>query len=189
MNQFSFNKSMNYIIVDLEATCWSPENVQHPQEIIEIGACFVNPYMELEKSFSKIVRPVLHPTLSMYCKKLTGLTQADIDKAKTFNIVMEQFLDWCDFEQDPVSIYTWGAKDHQLFLKDCTIHKIGMDWLHIHYDLKAKFARMKGLPKAISLDKALRSESIEFEGGRHRALPDALNLSRLFVKYFEDWHK
>ncbi|MBK6546377.1 MAG: exonuclease domain-containing protein [Saprospiraceae bacterium] len=178
---------MNYFIIDLEATCWGADNVQHKQEIIEIGACYINSYMEVEKTFSKIIKPVAQPILSVYCKQLTGITQVEIDKAKSFNFVMEQFLDWCDHTDEPISLYAWGAKDRQLFNADCEFHRIGMDWLHEYFDLKSQFARIKGLPKPIGLDKALKLEEIDFEGGRHRALPDAINLSKLFVKYFEAW--
>lgn len=46
---------MNYFIIDLEATCWGADNVQHKQEIIEIGACYINSYMEVEKHFPKLL--------------------------------------------------------------------------------------------------------------------------------------
>ena len=69
---------MNYFIIDLEATCWGADNVQHKQEIIEIGACYINSYMEVEKTFSKIIKPVAQPILSVYCKQLTGITQMEL---------------------------------------------------------------------------------------------------------------
>ncbi len=180
---------MNYIILDLEATCWNPESVQYPQEIIEIGACCINSYLEVRGTFSRIIKPVFQPNLSLYCKQLTGISQEDVDKSKTFDLVLQQFLDWCDDTDNGVSIYTWGAKDKQLLISDCNAHKIDMDWMNDHVDLKSQFARIKNLPKPIGLDKALTAEGIDFEGSRHRALPDAINLSKLFIKYFEEWEK
>jgi 3'-5' exoribonuclease 1 len=180
---------MNYIILDLEATCWNPESVQYQQEIIEIGACKINSYLEIEKSFSRIVKPVFQPSLSLYCKQLTGITQEDVNKAKKFDIVFEQFLDWCDDADNGITLYTWGNKDYQFLVADCTAHKIDMDWMSSCIDLKSQFARIKGLPKPIGLTKALTAEGYDFEGSRHRALPDAINLSKLFIRYFEEWEK
>lgn len=180
---------MNYIILDLEATCWSPEHMQYPQEIIEIGACNVNSFMEVTKTFSRIVRPVFNPSLSLYCQQLTGIKQEDVDKSKSFDVVIEQFIEWCDLNEESISIYTWGAKDYQFIQNDCMSHKIEMDWLYAHVDLKSQFAKIKELPKPIGLEKALLAEGIEFEGSRHRALPDAINLSKLFIRYFEEWEK
>ena len=180
---------MNFIILDLEATCWNPESVQYPQEIIEIGACWMNSYLEVKKTFSKLVRPVFQPNLSLYCKQLTGITQEEVDKSKSFDIVIEQFIDWCDESDDGISMYAWGAKDYQLLAADCKAHKIEMDWLKGLVDLKSQFTRIKDLPKPIGLDKALSGEGLDFEGARHRALPDAINLSKLFIKYFEEWEK
>ncbi|HEX5626307.1 MAG TPA: 3'-5' exonuclease [Saprospiraceae bacterium] len=180
---------MKHIIIDLEATCWSPGTVQYQQEIIELGACRVNAYMEIETTFSKLIRPVKQPRLSHYCKQLTGLRQEEIEKAKTFDVVLDQFIDWCDMGDESVVLYSWGAKDYELLVSDCLLHRIGLDWLDAHVDLKSRFARIKGLPKPYGLDKALSAEGWEFEGDRHRALPDALNLSRLFVRYFEEWNR
>ena len=63
------------------------------------------------------------------------------------------------------------------------------DWINGLVDLKPQYAKIKNLPKPVGLDKALKIENIEFEGGRHRALPDATNLAKLFIKLFEYWHK
>jgi inhibitor of KinA sporulation pathway (predicted exonuclease) len=180
---------MNYIILDLEATCWNPDSYQYQPEIIEIGACWINSYMEMKKTFSKLVRPVFQPNLSLYCKQLTGISQEDLDKSKSFDVVIEQFIDWCDISDSDTTMFAWGAKDYQMLTTDCIAHKIELDWLNALVDLKSQFAKIKGLPKPIGLDKALLLEGIEFEGSRHRALPDAINLSKLFVKYFEEWEK
>ncbi len=180
---------MKYIILDLEATCWSPESMQFQQEIIEIGACEVNLYREITKTFSRMVRPVFQPSLSVYCQQLTGIKQEEVDKSKTFNVVIEQFVEWCECEHNPVCLYTWGSKDYQFIQNDCMAHKVEMDWLYAHIDLKSQFAKIKELPKPVGLDKALLFEGLEFEGERHRALSDAYNLTKLFIRYFEEWEK
>lgn len=46
---------MNYIIVDLEATCWQTKAVDQ-NEIIEIGAIKVNRNFEIESEFSHLLQ-------------------------------------------------------------------------------------------------------------------------------------
>ena len=52
---------MNYIILDLEATCWQGNAMDRNPEIIEIGAYHVNGYREWIDKFQSFVRPVEHP--------------------------------------------------------------------------------------------------------------------------------
>ena len=51
---------MNYIILDLEATCWQGNAMDRNPEIIEIGAYRVNGYREWIDKFQSFVRPVEH---------------------------------------------------------------------------------------------------------------------------------
>lgn len=182
-------RNMSFIIIDLEATCWNPESVQYQQEIIEIGACWIDSYLDIKKTFSKIVKPALQPNLSLYCKQLTGIQQQEIDKSKPFGFVFDQFMEWCEDDNHGINVYTWGLKDLQLLNSDCRSHRISMDWLLNHVDLKSQFARIKGYSKPVGLMKALEVEGFEFEGNHHRALPDAINLAKLFVRYFDEWEK
>ena len=51
-----------FIIYDLEATCWrSPKPRQ--VEIIEIGAVRVNEHLEIVDEFCEFILPVIHPRL------------------------------------------------------------------------------------------------------------------------------
>lgn len=84
---------MNYIIVDLEATC-EKDNKAFQNEIIEIGAVKVSETLQALDKFSSFVKPILNPVLSDFCKELTSITQEDIDKADTFPLVFQRFLDW-----------------------------------------------------------------------------------------------
>ena len=85
---------MNYIILDLEATCWQGNAMDRNSEIIEIGAYRVNGYREWIDKFQSFVRPVEHPRLSTYCTDLTGITQQQVNKAKTFDHIFPLFEDW-----------------------------------------------------------------------------------------------
>lgn len=180
---------MQYIILDLEATCWNETLQNREQEIIEMGACIIDPYCKIEKTFSRLIKPMKYPMLSAYCKQLTGIEQTELDRAKKFEIVFEEFLNWCEYEDgNPLSIYAWGKMDLQLLTKACELSRMDTEWLGSFMDMKSVYARIKGLPKLVGLDRALALENEEFEGNRHRALPDALNLAKIFIKYFDEFN-
>jgi 3'-5' exoribonuclease 1 len=63
---------MNYVIVDLEATCWEGRDSSR-NEIIEIGAVLVNEQQEILSEFEQFVRPLMNPVLSEFCKNLTTI--------------------------------------------------------------------------------------------------------------------
>ena len=75
---------MNYIIVDLEATCWEGCQV-NKMEIIEIGAvCLNGNNLYPISEFQQFVKPMINPVLSGFCKNLTHIKQKQIDLAPIF---------------------------------------------------------------------------------------------------------
>lgn len=74
---------MNYIIFDLEATCWENDH-KRQNEIIEIGAVKLNEGLKTVSDFQIFVKPALSPQLSDFCKRLTSISQADVDAAVYF---------------------------------------------------------------------------------------------------------
>ncbi|MCC6754446.1 MAG: exonuclease domain-containing protein [Saprospiraceae bacterium] len=179
---------MGFVILDLEATCWKPDLSGREQEVIEMGACIVSPLCEIASRFSKLIKPEKFPLLSAYCINLTGISQEEINRSRTFDVAWLEFLDWIELHVDDVTgIYCWGKFDREILLDSCYKYGVPADILHSYTDLKQTYACIKDLPKQVGLDRALAMEGIAFEGNRHRALPDAYNLSKLFVKYFDEF--
>ncbi len=178
---------MQYIIFDLEATCWEGNQIARDQEIIEIGAIRLDAFAKRIDTFQKFVRPIQHPSLSPYCRKLTGIGQEDVDGAREFKTVCVQFLDWIEDYEEDYRLCSWGDKDHVLLVNDCLRARLDTDWLRPYSDLKALYHSHKSLQRKIGLKKCLMREGIEFEGNHHRALDDAQNLVELFVRYFDVW--
>ncbi|MEP7195419.1 MAG: 3'-5' exonuclease [Saprospiraceae bacterium] len=177
---------MKYFVFDLEATCWT-NNAAYKQEIIEFGACIVDHYGKLEKSFSSIIKPVLNPTLSSYCKGLTKISQQEVDSAKSFPVVINKILDWAEIPDEEYIFCAWGAADLKLLQNDSKLHNIEFDWLHPYVDIKAQYHRNKEIDTTSGLYKVLKHNGFEFEGNRHRALSDAVNLARIVAKYIDEW--
>lgn len=178
---------MEFIIFDLEATCWKDSFSPFPQEIIEIGACKLSNYGTLLDKYSKCIKPKNNPILSMYCRNLTNITQAEIDRASSFVDVMTDFEDWVYDSSDFVCFYSWGPKDFKLLEDDSLSNNYNLDWLDDVYDLKKQYNALKKSNKIVGFDRALELESIEFEGPKHRALSDAMNLSKIFERYIDHW--
>jgi inhibitor of KinA sporulation pathway (predicted exonuclease) len=178
---------MHFIILDLEATCWQGNAMAREPEIIELAAYRVNGYGEWIDHFQSFVKPVLHPRLSSYCTDLTGIQQEQVNKARPFNMVFPVFEDWFYKIDQPHIMCTWGAKDMEIISADCKRHDLDESFLPICINLKAQFAKAMRFPKEVGLLKALDYAEIEFEGQHHRALDDAYNTTRLFLRYLDHW--
>ena len=178
---------MNFIIFDLEATCWLGRPPQGVTEIIEIGAVKYNGYGEELGSFNMFVKPIVNPVLSPFCTKLTSIKQQNIDRSPTFDRVIEEFHDWIDIYNEDYLLCSWGKFDRTLLHNDCELHKLETDWLDPHIDIKKQFHKYKKSKDEYGLKKSLRLEGMEFDGVHHRAISDAENLGKIFCKYLDIW--
>ena len=177
---------MNYIIFDLEATCW-PEKGKHISEIIEIGALKISDKQIIVSEFNCFIKPINHPILSEFCKNLTSITQAEIDKSELFPSVIEKFRQWIDLENEDYLLCSWGYYDRKQLIADCNLHQFDFEWASKHISLKHQYADIKKLNRPIGLGKAISSEGMQFEGTAHRGINDAKNIARIFLRYFNDW--
>ncbi len=178
---------MNYIIFDLEATCWLGRPPRGINEIIEIGAVKVNNYGEVESVFSQFVKPTVNAVLSDFCKKLTSISQENVDKSPTFPKVIEDFKDWIGVGDESYTLLSWGKYDKEQLKQDCELHHLDIEWLDHHFNLKPAYKNLKNLKDEPGLKKAVKLEGFEFTGIHHRAISDAENLAKIFVKHFKEW--
>lgn len=155
-------------------------------EIIEIGAVKLNPLGEVLDTFSKFVKPTVNPKLSGFCKRLTSIKQTDVDRARTFPRVIEEFKDWVNLDED-YCLCSWGKYDKNFFLNDCRLHKLETEWIENHVNLKGQYADMIGDDKHNGLKNTLKREGFEFTGIPHRAISDAENTAKIFIKYIDEW--
>jgi len=179
---------MNYIIFDLEATCWEHPRPTYKQEVIEIGALMVDEYAHATAVFSEFIQPIFHPTLSPFCRELTSIEQKDVANAELFPEVIEAFQEWIGyFDDEEYILCSWGFFDKKIFINNCELHDIDDDWLDPHINLKQQYQKVKGLSRKIGLKRAVEKEGFEFSGTHHRGIDDAHNLAKIFGKYFDEW--
>ena len=171
---------MRYVIVDLEATCWMQRCPPERMEIIEIGAVLIPARPHAAKvEFDSFVRPVKEPRLSAFCMGLTGIRQADVDKASDFSTVFPRFLAWIGSK--PFRLCSWGLFDLLQFKTDCRRHGMAFPAeFSSHVNLKLEFARIKGV-RPCGVNRALALSELKPEGRHHRAIDDVRNIARLAV--------
>ena len=83
---------MNYIIFDLESTCWkSNPGERRKREIIEIGAVKLDDQFQTVDEFQQFVRPTINRHLTKFCMSLTSISQHDVKSAQPLETVIRQF--------------------------------------------------------------------------------------------------
>jgi 3'-5' exoribonuclease 1 len=171
---------MNYIVLDLEATCWK-NNFGKVNEIIEIGAFKISEDKVIIDEFCSFIKPKVNPELSSFCKELTSIKQVDVDGAPPFVEVINTFIKWIG---DEYTLLSWGEYDKKQFIKDCELHKVSHEWVINHVNLKQKHAKIRNIDKPCGMDAALKMEGFTLDGTHHRGIDDARNLTKIFLKYF-----
>lgn len=191
---------MNYIILDLEATCYDKNDLQSKSkqsEIIEIGAVKLNEKLEIISRFESFVKPKNDPVLSDFCKDLTRITQKDIDDADSFSEVIEDFKSWIGSNY---ILCSWGFYDKNQFIKDCVLHGLDYEWVERHISIKHQFMEMEIFKESSIYKKQVKKKrrpsagmmtalnilGIEHKGIHHRGIDDAENIANIFVSIFKD---
>ena len=124
--------------------------------------------------------------MSGFCTWLTSIKQSDVDRAGKFPEVIEQFMDWIDIDQDYM-LCSWGKFDVQLLKNDHVLHDLDFQWLSNNMDIKGQYIELRGDVKKTGLKNTIKREGFEFTGIHHRAISDAENLAKIFIKYIDEW--
>jgi len=177
---------MNYIIFDLEATCWT-DSKGRQNETIEIGAVLINKKKEIVKEFEKFIKPKVNPELSDFCKELTSISQENVDNADSFDVVIEEFKNWINIDEKYI-LCSWGKYDKKQFTVDSELHNLPVKWLKHHISIKHQYYKFKKLKRPVGMMQALRFENLSLDGIHHRGIDDARNIAKIFLANFEDWN-
>lgn len=176
-------KHLPLIICDLEATCWKDEPYKDEMEIIEIGAVRIVDG-KVTDEFQSMVKPVLHPVLSDFCKELTTISQGEVDGAAWFAEVYPSFMRWIG--PKPFVFASWGRYDIKQLKLDVARHQLPWNGgLDRHINIKHAFAAFRQV-KPCGMEKALSLAKLPLEGTHHRGLDDARNIARISL-IMMDW--
>ncbi len=172
------------ILIDLESTCDAGVRMPaHEMELIEIGAVKVRLNDgEILSTFRSFVRPQNQPTLSDFCKQLTGIQQREIDSAEPFVHVLKDFQSLLNH---PFWTWaSWGDFDRTLLQRE--LERVEEDPIFAeHLNLKAIAKDAWGLKKT-GMKEVLRQQGLTPIGKHHRALDDAKSIAQL-IPLLRSW--
>lgn len=176
----------NVLVIDVEATCWEPPEVQgvsEISEIIEIGIAVVNiKNLKIVNNSSILVKPQ-RSKVSNFCTKLTTLTQKQVDGGIPFEHALWALQD--QFKCGDRTFVSWGDYDRKMFDRNCKAFGLKYPFGQRHLNLKNCFTMLHGLDKEPGMDTALDYLGMKLEGTHHRGCWDALNIAKIFVHTLE----
>jgi inhibitor of KinA sporulation pathway (predicted exonuclease) len=128
--------------------------------------------------FQSFVRPVRHPTLTEFCRQLTSITQAEVDAAPTFPIVIAALREFVEAHDRPL-FCSWGNYDRGQFGLDAGYHGVELPLGSEHLNIKQAFSDALGTRKRFGMAGALRQLGIPLAGTHHRGIDDARNIAKI----------
>ena len=180
---------MKYVFVDFEMQkidkIHKEKRAICKQEIIEIGAIMLDEEQNEISTFKRYVKPVYSKHISRQITELTGITDNYLFCRKDVAFEMEEFAKWCLSFNDEIRVYAWSENDLKQIAEEFTLKEIDYSenmnktiasWI----DLQAEYDRAVGAAKPTSLNKALESVGIYFQGHMHDALDDSRNTAIIF---------
>lgn len=188
------NNNVDYfVVVDFEATCEERNPQGYPHEIIEFPAVLIDSKTKtIVDEFHSYIRPLINPTLSEFCRNLTGISQETVDASDPFLIVHEKFVQWLE-SHELGTVYTYsfvtdGPFDMGRFLFLQTGHSkldypnYGTVWVN----LRKCFSYFYHTQKLPGLQNMLEHLGMNFQGSPHSGIDDARNIARIVVRMLID---
>ena len=179
------------LVFDFEATCISGGIIK-PQEIIEFPCIILDvktKKLDYDNVFHEYINPVHHPTLTDFCKELTGIQQEMVENADTFSEVWTRHLEWLKsnslYPDQPsrpgasfvyLSCGDWDlakALPAQCQLSGITLPHCFKKWINI----KKAYESLTGI-KAGGMPQLLNKCKLELEGRHHSGIDDTKNIAR-----------
>jgi len=187
----SFHDSLvsydTHVVLDFEATC-QKEGKPSPQEIIEFPSVAIDPVtLNVISEFQRYVKPVHHPTLSLFCTELTGITQAMVDSGYDLPSTVKAYNKWLSGHLNPI-IITCGNWDLDIMLpnqyKTSVLGKQPTHfrrWINIMDEFR-RFYRMR--PRGMV--GMLEQLNIVLLGRHHSGIDDCRNIVKVWQRMLTD---
>lgn len=154
--------------------------------IVEVDALAQTPKITREESL--LIRPIdKNFEVSDYCTELTGITRAQlISKGRYFPDVMRSIKkSWAP--QNKMT-QAWGS-DFEPIASHCTEYSVPNPWVDGISDFGMIYRAAYGFKHKTSLEQALYTSGLTFQGKPHDALNDAKNLAFLAIDMMGDLRK
>lgn len=186
-------------VLDFEATCDSDrDNLKPSNEVIEFPSVLLKWNAE-EKKYVKIseiqlfCKPLFNVQLTKFCKKLTGITQEQVNAGINFPDALKLHHNWLmtttkmyEDENATVAIATCGDWDMKTMMTmECKMWDINppavyKKWMNVKDGYTAIFNTKKG-----GMVVMLEACGLELEGRHHSGYWDCVNISKI-VQYLSN---
>ena len=107
-------------------------------EIVEIGAVKIDEDANVLDTFSIHLRPRIFRKLQHHIAKVTGLTQADLDKGEPIVQGLRRFMQWCGPDAE---FAEWGLDDVPVLKQNLFLCNLDESKPTVWYDLQQVFLR------------------------------------------------
>jgi inhibitor of KinA sporulation pathway (predicted exonuclease) len=164
------------ICLDFEATAWwgtaEHEIIEFPSVVVDIAKKRIVDRLE------QFVRPTRNPKVSKFCRKLTTITQAQVNSGISFKEALAKHMQF--MAKYPNSILVthsdWDLKT--MLPSDCALNKVPLpeqyeQWIDIQ---KVVPCEKKGLSNMV------KYFGLEFSGTPHRGIDDSRNIARICIE-------
>lgn len=177
---------MQYIVLDLEwNNTYAKKAKGYINEIIEIGAVKLDSELENVDTFSCIIRSQIGKKLRGSVKRLTHLTNDDINSGMPFTKAFSMFRKWIGTEE--TVIFTWGDGDVRVLLENFKyLNGIKViPFLENYCDLQRVFQRIYGGTKGQQTGLLTAAQMLDIDPEmyiHHRALGDSMLTADILKK-------
>lgn len=169
---------MQFVVLDLEwNNTYAKKAKGYINEIIEIGAVKLDAELENVDTFSCIIRSQIGKKLRGSVKRLTHLTNDDINSGMPFTKAFSMFRKWIGTEE--TVIFTWGDGDVRVLLENFKyLNGIKViPFLNKYCDLQRVFQRIMGSTKGQQTGLLNAAQMLDIDPEmyiHHRALGDSM---------------
>ncbi len=142
-------------------------------EIVEIGAVKIDEDANVLDTFSIHLRPRIFRKLQHHIAKVTGLTQADLDKGEPIVQGLRRFMQWCGPDAE---FAEWGMDDVPVLKQNLYLCNMDESKPTVWYDLQQVFLREhpRKEGEGMTLESVVTRMGIPMERQFHDALSDTL---------------
>ena len=142
-------------------------------EIVEIGAVKIDEDANVLDTFSIHLRPRIFRKLQHHIAKVTGLTQADLDKGEPIVQGLRRFMQWCGPDAE---FAEWGLDDVPVLKQNLFLCNLDESKPTVWYDLQQVFLREhpRKEGEGMTLESVVTRMGIPMERPFHDALSDTL---------------
>ncbi|WP_078553615.1 3'-5' exonuclease [Bacillus alkalicellulosilyticus] len=175
------------VFFDFEMLCSNRGMAYEDMEAIRLGAVKYNTTSKTISTFERYIKPTTTSPLTTFCKKLTGITDEDLQDADDFKTVFTEFILWIE---DIVStrFYSWSPSDITRLAIDSKRHKLDATLITMiekrYNDFQATFTKFVSKDN-YSVENALQLFELPFVGEQHNPLFDAYNTLRIYLAYID----